>query len=346
MLERIDIARRALLAAPRFLSLRPDGHFTVADRIEELADRQPERPFVRFVDGGDSPLRTLRYGDLEEGANRVAAWALHRGLRPGSAVALLMENRPEFITVWAGLAKAGLTTALLNTNLTGAALNHAIEAAGASTVVLGAECADRFAGLPEPQAAALDVWVLGAPGARAGRSGARPAGSHDLDAELARHDAVRPDRRVREGRRCRDDVFYIYTSGTTGLPKAAHFSHRRFLSAGIGTSILLAMDRDDVHYCALPLYHTAGGVMMVSTVLAVGATLALRPRFSASSFWEDCRRFGATHFQYIGEFCRYLVNQPPHAGEREHGVRVAVGNGMRADVWRRFQERFGIERII
>ncbi len=344
MLERIDLARRAILAAPRLLSLRPDSRLTVADRIEELADRQPEHPFLVFADGGaDAPLRTMSYGDLEQSANRVAAWALHHGLRPGSAVALLMENRPEFIAMWAGLAKAGLTSALLNTNLSGAALDHAIEAAGTHTVVLGAECADRFATLPEPRAAALDVWVQGA-----ARSGAAPApsGSHDLDAELQRQEASRPDRRVRESRRCRDDLFFIYTSGTTGLPKAAHFSHRRFFGAGLGGSVMLGMDRDDVHYCALPLYHSAGGVMMVSTVLSAGATLALRPRFSASSFWDDCRRFGATHFQYIGEFCRYLVNQPPRADDRDHGVRVAIGNGMRADVWRRFQERFGIERII
>lgn len=42
-----------------------------------------------------------------------------------------------------------------------------------------------------------------------------------------------------------------------------------------------------------------------------GATVVLKPKFSASQFWEDCQRHRVTVFQYIGELCRYLVNQPP-----------------------------------
>jgi len=324
-------------------TLRPDARTTVADLIEERADEQAERSFVVF--GGDldgTPPQTLSYGELDEAANRVAAWALDQPLRPGSVVALLMENRPEYIVMWAGLAKAGITTALLNTNLFGAALRHALAAAGTDTLILGCECLGSFATTSTDLALPLDVWVSGAGEPEA----PLPEGAHDLDRDLEEREARRPDPRVREERRCSDDLFYIYTSGTTGLPKAARFSHRRFLGMGLGASIALRMDPDDVHYCALPLYHSAGGAMMVSTVLNAGATLALCRRFSASAFWDDCRRFGATRFQYIGEFCRYLVNQPPRDDDRDHDVRIAIGNGLRADVWERFQERFGVEEII
>lgn len=324
-------------------ALWPDARTTVADRIQELADEQPERSFVVF--GGDlegTPPRTLSYGELDAAANRVASWALDQPLRPGSVVALLMESRPEYIVMWAGLAKAGVTTALLNTNLTGAALRHALAAAGTDTLIVGPECLDAFATPAQDLALPLDVWVTGTPGLET----PLPEGARNLDSDLEGREDTRPDPRVREEQRCRDDLFYIYTSGTTGLPKAARFSHRRFLGLGLATSIALRMDREDVHYCALPLYHSAGGVMMVSTVLAAGATLALRRRFSASAFWDDCRRFGATHFQYIGEFCRYLVNQPPRDDDRNHRVRTAIGNGLRADVWQRFQERFGVDEIV
>jgi fatty-acyl-CoA synthase len=341
--RRIDLARRTLAALPQLVALRPDSPTTVADRIEELARAQPEHPFVVF--GGDAegaPLRTLSYGQLDAAANRVAAWALDRPLRPGSVVALLMENRPEYLVMWAGLAKAGITTALVNTHLSGAALRHAFAAAGTDTLIVGPECLDRFATTSQDLELPLDVWVGGSEGLET----PVPQGAHDLDAQLAQRPTTPPDPRVREERSCGDDLFYIYTSGTTGLPKAARFSHRRFLGVGVGAAIVLRLDRDDVHYCALPLYHSAGGVMMVSTVLAAGATLALRRYFSASAFWDDCRRFGATSFQYIGEFCRYLVNQPPREDDRDHRVRVAVGNGLRADVWKRFQDRFGIGEII
>jgi len=73
--------------------------------------------------------------------------------------------------------------------------------------------------------------------------------------------------------------------------------------------------------------------------------MAIRDGFSASAFWSDVRRYRATAILYIGELCRYLVLSDPSPEERDHDVRIAVGNGLRPDVWPRFQERFGIETI-
>ncbi len=99
-------------------------------------------------------------------------------------------------------------------------------------------------------------------------------------------------------------------------------------------------------YCCLPLYHTVGGVMSVNAVLATGGTLALARRFRASRFWDDVVEMEATAFQYTGELCRYLVAQPPHPLEGAHRLRLAVGNGLRPDVWEAVTARFGIERIV
>uniref|UniRef100_A0A8C4KCE9 Long-chain-fatty-acid--CoA ligase n=1 Tax=Dromaius novaehollandiae TaxID=8790 RepID=A0A8C4KCE9_DRONO len=77
-----------------------------------------------------------------------------------------------------------------------------------------------------------------------------------------------------------------------------------------------------------------------------GATCVLKQKFSASQFWDDCCAEGVTVFQYIGELCRYLVNQPQRQGEREHRLRLAVGSGLRPDVWRAFLRRFGAVRIV
>jgi fatty-acyl-CoA synthase len=106
------------------------------------------------------------------------------------------------------------------------------------------------------------------------------------------------------------------------------------------------LGRTDVHYCALPLYHSAGGAMVISAVQAAGASVALRRKFSASRFWDEIRECDATHFQYIGEFCRYLLNQPPSDSDRDHRIRSVLGNGLRPDIWEEFQQRFGIEQIV
>ena len=86
--------------------------------------------------------------------------------------------------------------------------------------------------------------------------------------------------------------------------------------------------------------------MVTKPTMFAGAGLALRRKFSASHFWDDVRRYDATAFQYIGEFCRYLVNQPERPDDREHHIRVAIGNGLRPDIWATFRDRFAIPRIL
>jgi fatty-acyl-CoA synthase len=322
---------------PTLARFKPDGSFTTADQIEELAREHADRIFVRFEG------RELSYADFNAAANRVAHWARDQGFGRGQAVALLMENRPEFLTTWAGLAKVGATAALINTNLTGAGLAHALRAADAQALVLGSERVESY-GTAAGEISGLPVWLFRDPG-RDGPS-AQAAGAEDLDAALAGAAETNPDPSIRSELRTGDPLFYIYTSGTTGLPKAARFSHLRFL--GIGASATWATDLHpgDVHYCTLPLYHSAGGAMVVSAVLGSGATLALRRRFSASRFWDEIRESEATHFQYIGEFCRYLMDQPARPDDRSHTVRTIIGNGLRPDIWEPFQKRFGIDNIV
>ena len=125
-----------------------------------------------------------------------------------------------------------------------------------------------------------------------------------------------PDRSVRHGLVAGDDLFYIFTSGTTGYPKPARFSHMRFIAIGDGMAGVAGYGAADVLYCPIPLYHGAGGVVVPASALHVGAAIALRRRFSASAFWDDCRRFGATGFQYVGEICQFLLSQPPRPTDR------------------------------
>ena len=99
-------------------------------------------------------------------------------------------------------------------------------------------------------------------------------------------------------------------------------------------------------YNCLPMYHSVGGVVAVGSMLVKGGSVVIRARFSASRFWDDVVTSECTIFQYIGELCRYLVQSPPHPGERAHRLRLCCGNGMRGDVWERFQGRFGIPRIL
>ena len=316
---------------------RRDQHYSVADLLEARAADAAARPFMVFEG------RTVSFAEMNELANRVAHTAHSAGLGAGDVVALTMENRPEFPMVWLGLAKVGIVTALLNTAARGRVLEHALEQTGARALVFGSECAAQVATLA-PQAYPPLLFEARDPGGIAGAATAVAA--HSLDAELAAASAVNPPAARRAHVRLSDPLYLIFTSGTTGLPKAALMSHLRFLNSGGVIAGFLDLRRDaDVLYNVLPLYHGAGGMVVVSAALHLGIPIVLRRRFSASEFWNDVRRHRVTAWYYIGELCRYLLRQPPSVHDRGHTLRKMSGAGLKADVWQAFQERFGIEQI-
>ncbi|NXX53413.1 S27A3 protein, partial [Scopus umbretta] len=193
--------------------------------------------------------------------------------------------------------------------------------------------------LPSLREDDIVVWVLG--------SGPYPSGVVALQELLdAASEELEPED-VWQPEDMNDTCLYIFTSGTTGLPKAARVSHLKSIMC-LSFYELVGVSSRDVVYLALPLYHMAGGADSAAppSRLSAGATCVLKEKFSASQFWDDCRAEGVTVFQYIGELCRYLVNQPQRPGEREHGLRLAVGSGLRPDVWQSFLQRFGDIRIV
>lgn len=102
----------------------------------------------------------------------------------------------------------------------------------------------------------------------------------------------------------------------------------------------------------MPLYHSSGAILCFANALMSGSTIALGAKFSTRTFWSEVRRHDATMIQYVGETLRYLLAAPqevdPATGEsmdKKHRVRVALGNGLRPDVWNKFKQRFGVEYI-
>lgn len=91
-----------------------------------------------------------------------------------------------------------------------------------------------------------------------------------------------------------DRLFYIYTSGTTGPPKAAIIKHHRFIWMGGALRNMLGLHEHETFYTCLPLYHLAGGCLGVCQVLIFANTIAIRHKFSASHFWQDCIKYRCT----------------------------------------------------
>jgi fatty-acyl-CoA synthase len=308
----------------------PDAEYTLADAMEEAIDDHDDRIFISF-EGQD-----ISYADFDKRANQFAHWGLSIGLKKGDCVALFMENRPDYIAFWAGMAKIAVKTALVNNNLTGAGLAHCVKIINARAIVMNPELAPNFESARSQTPLDLGAFVLG--GATQGLT--------EIDAAVDMMPTTRPDPSVRAGVKGAEVVLYIYTSGTTGLPKAARITHVR--ARGLMRVFVDATDahRSDRILLTLPLYHATGGMCGVGTALNAGACIILRRRFSASHFWQEAIDNKATMIVYIGELGRYLMNQPPSPLEKQHRITKGFGNGLRADVWAEFVERTGIRRLV
>jgi fatty-acyl-CoA synthase len=316
-------------ALERTAPIERNPHVTLPIVIEQLAGRLGAAPAL--IGAG----ATLTYRSLAELARRYARWAIAEGFAGGDVVCLLMESCPEYLAIWLGLTRAGLTVSLLNTRLTGESLAHGIRIVSPRALIAGAGMGERLRSLGSPLAP-VRCWAHGEdiPGLpRVDLAAAALAASPLEESERALPSLD-------------DRALYIYTSGTTGLPKAAVVSHARVMQWTHWFAGLMDIRPEDRMYNCLPLYHSVGGVVAAGAPLVAGAAVVLRERFSASRFWPDVRDEGCTLFQYIGELCRYLLASPPGEAERAHRLRLACGNGLRAEVWTAFQSRFRIPRIL
>ena len=319
--------RRIIGAVGKF---DPDAEYTLADAIEDTIDGQRERTFISF-EGKDTT-----YAKFEARANQFAHWGQSVGLKAGDTVALFMENRPDYIAFWTGMAKIAVRTALINYNLAGAGLAHCVKIVDCKAIVTNAELAPQYASAREQMVLPLGAFVLGG----------QAEGLVPIDDAVDRAKTTRLDRSVRAGVKGGEVALYIYTSGTTGLPKAAKISGVRARGLMRVFKDATEASQDDRILLTLPLYHATGGMCGVGTALNAGACIVLQRKFSASQFWQEAIDSHATMLVYIGELGRYLMNQPPSALERSHTITKGFGNGLRADVWAEFVERTGVKRLV
>ena len=298
--------------------------------VDSLAERFGTAPALL------SRNETLTYRQLAERSKQYAEWAFRQGLSFGDVVCLLMPNCPEYVTIWLGITRVGVVVSLLNNNLVGDALAYAINLVTPKHVIVGAALVETFAAVVPKLSPRIQSWT------HAENSRGFSRIDHEIEQMAGTGLAGSEYRAPAIG----DRALYIYTSGTTGLPKAVNVSHFRVMQWSHWFAGMMDTRPDDRVYNCLPMYHSVGGVAAIGAALVNGGSVVLRERFSTSRFWEDVVESKSTIFQYIGELCRYLVNTGPHPREAQHQLRLACGNGLGADVWERFQNRFHIPQIL
>jgi fatty-acyl-CoA synthase len=298
---------------------------TVATMVAARAD--DDRPAVLDASG----TWTWRQA-VAEGATRGAlAQSMYGSGIPH--IGVLLPNGPEYLFWLNGAALAGAAIVGINPTRRGEALAADIRATDCSLIVTDSEGASLLEGLS-----------LGL-----GADRVLETGTEQYHSLLAQFDASDPDagalarHLIDHAGGIDEDALYqlIFTSGTTGAPKAVRCTQGRLAGIAEVAAPGYGYRADDVCYCPMPLFHGNALMALWGPAVMVGAAIAVRPRFSASAFMDDVRRFGATKFSYVGKAIAYVLATPERPDDGDNTLQSAFGTEASVRDRSRFRKRFG-----
>lgn len=282
-------------------------------RAQLLARADDDSPGLLCGPGGAEQRWSWR--EVVAGSAALGA-AVHRRLEPGRPphVGVLMHNTPAFLHAIGGAALWGHVAVGLNPTRRGAALVADV-ARGDCQWVLADEAHRDL--LDREGVEVLTVEDL--------------APDPVLDATPPAH--VRADADTL--------LMLIFTSGTSGDPKAVRVTHGKVAGPGAMLGERFGLGPGEVAYVSMPLFHSNAVMAGWAPALATGAAVALVPRFSASGFLDDVRRYGATYANYVGKPLAHVLATPEQPDDADNPLRLVFGNEANERDIAEFGRRFG-----
>ncbi|MFX1425727.1 MAG: long-chain-acyl-CoA synthetase [Promethearchaeota archaeon] len=303
--------------------------------VELNAEKYANNIAIKFED------ISLTYKEFNEQVNRYAHYFINIGLKKGDIVELMMTNRPEYLIIVSAIGKIGAITSLINIDLREISLVNCLDLTLGKFIIVGENCYNIFNKVQSD----LDLSKVQKLYFLADQNLiSTPEGYIELSQEAKNYPIENPPTTINV--RTSDAFTYIFTSGTTGFPKATIFAHSTMVGAYyIFGNMMLELTPEDTMYVSLPLFHSNSLGSGCASAFGGGAALAIGRKFSVTHFWDEIRKHNATAFNYIGELCRYLMNQPPKTDDSDNPIRVVLGAGLRPEIWMDFKKRFNIAKI-
>jgi crotonobetaine/carnitine-CoA ligase len=295
--------------------------------LATLAQTQAERYGSRVLALVNDEAVT--YEQLADRASRFAAGLKEMGIGRGDRVAVMMPTRAEFLYAWFGILAAGAIEVPIHDAARGPGIAYILDTTGTRVLIVDEEHVDHVADQVGSVESLEQIIVTG---------GAPALDKPTRDfAELLQHEPAEPVEM-----RPRDPASILFTGGTTGPPKGVVLPHNHNLNLAQGVTDVVGYTGDDVLYSVFPLFHANAKYMTVLAAMISGARAVIHKKFSASRFWDICRREGITAFNGQGEMLRILLKQPESDGDRDNSVRVVVGAAASTELVEQFEQRFGL----
>lgn len=304
---------------------------TFGGALFEQAARQGDRPFLLF----DEVRFTYAEALLE--SRRIAGGLRNLGVSRGDHVAVLMNNHPNMVWTLFALGILGAVAVPVNAAAKGDLLAYFLRHSRSTMLIVDHDLVP----VELDQAPGIGQVVVNDP------SSALPLRDPENGRSWCSLNSIRmpghADLPQNSARFC-DTQLILYTSGTTGPSKGALCTHSQEQTGGLIMAQQLRYTPDDVLYTCLPLFHANALRVTLTAALWSGAAVALARRFSASNFWADIRRFGATEFNALGAMANILIQAPPAPQDADHRLRICnIVPAFPDDKRVEFERRFGVK---
>jgi crotonobetaine/carnitine-CoA ligase len=295
--------------------------------LEYKVSQSPDKVYLVFED------QEWTYRQFDQHVNQAANAFLELRIHKGDRVCIMLNNSPEFLFSWFGLNKIGGIMVPINTSFKATEAHYIVEHCEAKGIVVSAETLDVALSLQERSSTLgwIGVFDKGSRGSLINLSRLFDQSSNLLEEIPIEDHAISS---------------IIYTSGTTGLPKGVMHTQNSYILCGEAMILRAGLLSEDRLMVILPLFHANAQFYSTMGSLAVGASLVVIPRFSASQFWHQSKQYCVTQFNFIGAIGRILASRSMEEFEPNHFIRVANGGPIPADVYEAFTERFKIPHVI
>jgi crotonobetaine/carnitine-CoA ligase len=299
----------------------------IGQLIQNKGRTHKDRVFLFYQD------ETVTYEQLDYVSNQFAQGLREFGLQKNDKIAVMMQNHPNYLYTWFGAVKLGAVEVPINTAYKGDLLRHVITNSESKLLVIDSSLLDRLLPLSDGLTGLQQIICHGEIDQEI--AARLPVHISSL-AEFFQCPANPPAAEIRP----LDPAGIMYTSGTTGLSKGVVGCHNFFMHTAKLVVELRRAGSQDIIYTFLPLFHINAKLMAILTALVADAQVVLKDRFSASQFWPDVYRYGATQFNYLGAVMTILSKQAPQAGEADNPLRIAFGAACPPNVMKHLEERF------
>ncbi len=279
----------------------PIDEIVLRNVLERQARERPDKVFAIFEDG-----TRWTYLQTWEHALHTANALRALGVKQDDTVVTWLPNGPDALRVWFGLNCLGAVMVPINLSYRGRLLEHVLNNANASLIIVHAELAGR---LDEIDCACLKNAVI--VGGEAHVSSLTLHAASALDS-----DDIEPPKLLRPIAPW-DTQSIIYTSGTTGASKGvlSSYYHLRCMAMAVQD-----MGENDRYFVSLPMFHV-GGTMPVTAMLLRGASVVVVRAFETERFWPIVREMGVTSCIVLGAMAGFLLKRPPSSDDRNHTLR-------------------------